>query len=200
MIKLWNINGEKIELEKAIIIKSILCDQGLNPSCFLVITYQDLFLASVPWQYGMHSCFMVSYLLYMFAERQGYYTAWVVCDEHFVVGWMSACGTAVRWGYSASVSLRNRWHVSVHPGIEPTLTDERALSSESRACKWSRRFRTAPSLRWNTDMASSAPFFPSPLCFPSSCSLSSCTVQNFVNQEFRRHRYGPHWDRRPTDQ
>ena len=87
-------------------------------------------------------------------------------------GWV--CVAAVRWGYSSPVLLKGRWCVSVHPGIEPSLIDERAVSSEYRVCKWSHYYRSALSLKWNTPK----PSYTTLCCFllltvPLFCPLKS---------------------------
>lgn len=98
-------------------------------------------------------------------------------------GWMRVCVAAVKWGYSATVSLKGRWCVSVHPGIEPILIDERAVRLEYQACKWSHHYRSALSLKWNTQnpllhypvSSSSSPFPPTNRLFPRLQSKMTTT-------------------------
>lgn len=114
-------------------------------------------------------------------------------------GW--ACAAAVKWGYSASVFLKGRWCVSVHPGIESTLIDDRAVRLEYQACKWSCHYCSALSLKWNTHSHSLHHSFSSLFSlFPSAnCLFLSPAVKDDHNQEFGRHCHGPHRDLCPTD-
>lgn len=82
-------------------------------------------------------------------------------------GWV--CVAPVKWGYSAAVSLKGRWCVSVHPGIELALIDERAVLFEYQACKWSRHYRSALSLKWNTPKSLLLLPPPHPCFLPPNC-------------------------------